>query len=72
MSLSDVECLVLRILARGVPAAECARVLDTDVRAVYRHQASAMKALGARSKLEAILAAAERGLIELPPPRAGV
>ncbi|MCC6178308.1 MAG: hypothetical protein IT305_23640 [Chloroflexi bacterium] len=66
MSLSDIERQVLGALASGQTSDECARSLCIGVHEVRRHLAAAIQALAAQSKLEAILLAARRGLIDLP------
>ena len=56
---------VLRLSAMGMTADEVAEHLDVDPGAVRRHLREVMFALGARSKLEAVVLALRAGLIEL-------
>ena len=57
---------VLRAMAAGLGTDQVAALLGIAPGAVRAHLRVAMAELGARSKLEAILLALRRGLIELP------
>jgi DNA-binding NarL/FixJ family response regulator len=78
-SLSAPVCEVLELLARGLTTDEAASRIGVSPGVVRRHLATAIVALGARSKLEAILAALRLGLIDpfgtdeagVPRPRPG-
>ena len=62
--LAPAEVDVLRASATGMTTAEVAAHLGVTTDAVRGHLARAMAALGARSKLEAVLIALRRGLID--------
>ena len=64
-ALTDLEHGVLQLSATGLLTDEVAIQLGMDPDEVRRHLAGAMAALGARSKLEAVLLALRAGLIEL-------
>jgi len=57
---------VLTLAATGLITDEVATQLGMSVDDVRRHTAGAIAALGARSKLEAVVIALRRGLIDLP------
>lgn len=65
-ALATMERLVLRLSAAGLTAAEVAVQLGIAPDDVRRHLKGAILALGARSKLEAVVLAIREGLIELP------
>ena len=65
-AITELEHLVLRLSATGLLADEVAEHLGLSPDEARRHLAGAMAALGARSKLEAVVRAVERGLIRLP------
>ena len=65
-ALTAAERRVLQASARGLPTDEVAAHLGLSPDEVRRHVAAAMVALGARSKLEAVVLAIRRGLIDLP------
>ena len=65
-ALAGLEGLVLRLSATGLTTDEVAERLGLHPDEVRRHLASTMAALGASSKLEAVVRALERGLIHLP------
>jgi DNA-binding NarL/FixJ family response regulator len=69
IGLSSDVCRVLELMATGHSSAEVAVHLGTTPDVVRQRAAAAIVALGAHSKLEAILRAADLGLIELPGPR---
>jgi DNA-binding CsgD family transcriptional regulator len=60
------EYVVLFAAATGLGVAETARELGTSPDVVREALAAAITKLGARSKLEAVLIAARRGLLNLP------
>jgi len=66
VDLSAQQRLVLSLSATGLTSAEVATALHVPVQEVRAHLASAIQALGARSKLEAVLLADRRGLLEPP------
>ncbi len=65
-TLTVMEHLVLRLSATGLTTAEAADHLDISPDEVRRHVAGAMAALGARSKLEAVVLALRLGLVDFP------
>ena len=65
-TLGAIERLVLRLSAPGLVTDEVADQLGITTHEVRRYLISAMAALGARSKLEAIVLGLEHGLIRLP------
>ena len=64
--LTELDRLVLRLSATGLATAEVADRLGISPDEVRRHLGAAIAALGASSKLEAIVLAVRRGLIDLP------
>ena len=56
---------MLRLSAAGMLSGEVAERLGMSPDEVRRHMASAMAALGARSKLEAVMLAVRLGLVDL-------
>jgi DNA-binding NarL/FixJ family response regulator len=62
--LPALVCRTLELVARGLTTDEAAARLEVSPGVVRRHLASAIVALGARSKLEAIVAALRLGLID--------
>ena len=64
-ALTESEHRVLRLSATGLLTHEVAAQLGMNPDEVRRHVTSAMAALGARSKLEAVVLALRRGLIDL-------
>ena len=60
------EIDVLRVLAMGFSAEEAAARLEISPHTVRTHLKLALRKLGARSKVEGIIVALRRGLIELP------
>ncbi len=67
-TLTAMEHVVLRLSATGLTTAEVADHLGIDPDEVRRYVAGAMAALGASSKLEAVVLAVRRGLVDLPAP----
>ena len=65
-ALTELERLVLRLSATGLTTAEVAAELGMSPDEVRRHMARVMAALGASSKLEAVLLALRLGLVDLP------
>ena len=65
-SLTEMVRLVLQLSATGLLTDEVAERLGIAPDEVRRHVAAAMAALGARSKLEAVLLALRLGVITLP------
>ena len=65
-TLTAMAHLVRCLSATGLTTAEVAERLGIGPDEVRRHLVGAMAALGARSKLEAVLLALRRGLIDLP------
>ncbi len=65
-ALTELDRLVLRQSATGMLTHEVAEHLGISPDEVRRHVAGAMAALGARSKLEAVVVALRLGLVELP------
>ena len=65
-ALTELDRLVLRLSATGLTTAEVAAHLDMEPDEVRRHMGCAIAALGARSKLEAVVLALRLGLIDLP------
>jgi DNA-binding NarL/FixJ family response regulator len=65
-ALSPDEREVLRLMAAGLPTDEVAAALDVDPDAVRTRVRRILVALEARSKLEAVVIALRRGLIDLP------
>ena len=66
LALTDLEHAVLRLSATGLLTHEVAERLGISPDGVRGHIRAAMAALGASSKLEAVVRALERGLIHLP------
>jgi DNA-binding CsgD family transcriptional regulator len=64
--LSSAERRVLRLAAAGLPTGEVARHLGMSVETVQGHLRTAIRTLGAGSKLEAIIIAIRRGIIDPP------
>ena len=64
--LTELEHLVLRLSATGLTTVEVAAGLGMSPDDVRRHMGRAIAALGARSKLEAVVLALRLGLIDLP------
>ncbi len=67
-ALTAMEHLVLRLSAMGMTTAEVADHLQIGPDEVRQYMAGAVAALGASSKLEAVVIAVRRGLIDLPAP----
>jgi DNA-binding NarL/FixJ family response regulator len=67
LPLAEGERRALGLSARGLVVAEVAEAMCTSPDTVRAWLASAVEKLGARSKLEAVLIALRRGLIDLPP-----
>ena len=65
MPLPRSDCVVLSVLARGASVDEAAVALGLPKQAVRAQLAAAIRALGARSRLEALIIAARRGNIRL-------
>ena len=65
-ALTELEHRVLRLSATGLLADEVADRLGISPDEVRVHIGRAMAALGARSKLEAVLVALRLGVITLP------
>ena len=65
-AITELEHLVLRLSATGLLADEVAEHLGLSPEEVRRHLRGAMAALGARSKLEAVVLALRAGLVDLP------
>ena len=65
-SLTEMARLVLQLSATGLLTDEVAERLGIAPDEVRRHVAAAMAALGARSKLEAVLLALRLGVVNLP------
>ena len=65
--LSTQQQAVLALSATGLNSAEVAAALEIPMSEVRAHLARAVTELGAASKLEAVIIALRRGLIELPP-----
>ena len=63
---TGLDCSVLRLLGTGMTTAEVAEQLGLGPDAVRQHIDAAIAALGARSKLEAVVLALRQGLIDLP------
>jgi DNA-binding NarL/FixJ family response regulator len=61
----ETRC-VLQLAATGLATSEIAERLGLPVEVVRSRLATAIAALGARSKLEAVILALRRGLIQLP------
>jgi two-component system, NarL family, nitrate/nitrite response regulator NarL len=66
MTLSAVQRRVLELSATGAVSSEVAAMLRMTPAEVRACLASAQQALGARSKLEAVLIALRHGLLRLP------
>lgn len=60
--LTDRQVEVLRLLARGVPPPQIARVLNVRPVTVRNHIQTAMERLGAHSRLEAVMIGSRAGL----------
>ena len=69
-ALSAQQQAVLALSATGLISAEVAETLQLPVQAVRTELASAIRTLGAHSKLEAVIIALRLGLIDLPPTQA--
>ncbi len=67
--LGAAEQRVLALAATGMTTDQVAGHLGLDAEIVRHYTARAMQALGARSKLEAVVTALEQGLIDLPQPQ---
>ena len=65
-SLSEPARRILELLATGLSTAEAAGILGISPEEVHRDLLRAMMALGASSKLEAMITAIREGLIDLP------
>jgi DNA-binding CsgD family transcriptional regulator len=65
--LSNAERCLLRLLGKGMTDASAARQLGVSLRTVRRMMAEIMARLGARSRFEAGIRAAERGWIGSAP-----
>ena len=63
--LTPRECRALELSATGLVIAEVADAMGVSPQVVREWLASAIAKLGARSKLEAIIIALQRGLIDL-------
>jgi LuxR family transcriptional regulator, regulator of acetate metabolism len=63
--LSAQQQAVLALSAAGLISTEVAETLQVPVAEVRSHLADAIRALGARSKLEAVIIALRSGLIQL-------
>jgi two-component system nitrate/nitrite response regulator NarL len=66
LELTPLERAVLAASATGLCVAEVADFLDEPPEAVRRALASLITKLGASSKLEALVIAIRRGLIDIP------
>ena len=66
IALTGMERRVLQLSATGLTTDEVAEQLGIAPDEVRRHVLRIMAAVGARSKLEAVVLALERGLIQLP------
>src|SRR5215210_3479360 len=66
LALTEVDRLVLRLSATGLLTREVADQLGLSPDEVRLYIGRAMVALGASSKLEAVVRAVERGLIRFP------
>jgi DNA-binding NarL/FixJ family response regulator len=66
-SLDARECQILRAFATGLSSAEAAERLGLPIDAVRGLAKSAIVKLGARSKIEAVVIALRRRLIDLSP-----
>jgi DNA-binding NarL/FixJ family response regulator len=64
--LTTQEAMVLAAASTGRNVSEVSELLGHHHRTVHQLLTSAMRKLGARSKLESIIVARQRGLIELP------
>jgi DNA-binding NarL/FixJ family response regulator len=64
--LAPEEREVLQAYAAGLSSDEIADRLGTDLGAIHEALQGAMRNLGASTRLEAILVAFSRGLLELP------
>jgi DNA-binding NarL/FixJ family response regulator len=65
-SLSPTACQVLQCMAHGLSTEEVADQLAIPVAEVRQHLDNALTALGASSRLDAVVRAARQGLVELP------
>ena len=65
-ALTESEHRVLRLSATGLLTHEVAERLGLSPDEVREHIRAAMAALGARSKLEAVVLGLEHGLLRLP------
>jgi two-component system, NarL family, nitrate/nitrite response regulator NarL len=66
VALTKIECSVMQYAAAGMRTEEIAASLAMSEDQARRHTARAIVALGARTKLEAVLIALRLGLIRLP------
>ena len=67
-ALTPVERRILELLTTGLSNSEVADQIGMPVADVRGHVRSILARLGALSKLEALIIAIRRGLIELPRP----
>jgi DNA-binding NarL/FixJ family response regulator len=65
--LSPEQCAVLRQIAQGHSTDEVAAALGLESAQVRQALGTTLQQLGARTKLEAILCAVERGLLTFEP-----
>lgn len=64
--LTARECEILRYMAQALPYKDIAARAYLSVNTVRKHVQSILRKLGAHSKLEGVLIARERGLVEIP------
>lgn len=64
-SLTNRQLEILRLLASGKTTAEIAGELDLSPTTVRNHIANLLAALGAHSRLQAVLAARRAGLVDV-------
>jgi DNA-binding NarL/FixJ family response regulator len=67
--LTTREREVLRLVAQGLPGKQIAGALGISERTVKFHTASLIRKLGADNRAQAVAVAAQRGLLDAPPPR---
>ena len=67
VGLSTQQRVVLALSATRLISADVAAILQAPEDEVRAHLTSAIRTLGARSKLEAVIIALRLGLIDLPP-----